>query len=83
MFRRALKLCRQCDGTYKARIVVCGNFDPFRGETYSPTALKSVMWLVLAIVVILGLHVQVFDISAAFVAEDITSSVRRGGRKAL
>ena len=63
------------DGTYKARIVVCGNFDPFRGETYAPTALKSVMWLILAIVVVLGLQVRVFDISAAFVAEDITRTV--------
>jgi hypothetical protein len=63
------------DGKYKARIVCCGNFDPFDGPTYAPTAIKSVMWLVLALVVMFDMEVRIFDISAAFVAEPITREV--------
>jgi hypothetical protein len=59
-------------GKYKARLVACGNRDPFEGETYAPTANKSVMWLLFAISVVLRLFCKVIDVSAAFVAHDIT-----------
>jgi hypothetical protein len=70
------------DGTYKARIVCCGNFDPFEGPTYAPTAVKSVMWLVMALVILFNMEVRIFDISAAFVSERITREVfvTLGGR---
>jgi hypothetical protein len=66
---------RKRDGAYKARIVCCGNFDPFDGPTYAPTAIKSVMWLVMALVVMFNMEVRIFDISAAFVSENITREV--------
>jgi hypothetical protein len=66
---------RKRDGAYKARIVCCGNFDPFDGPTYAPTAIKSVMWLIMALVVMFNMEVRIFDISAAFVSEPITREV--------
>jgi hypothetical protein len=63
------------DGQYKARLVVCGNLDPFVGSTFAPTISKSVMWLVLSMTVVLRLHTRVIDISSAFVSEPITRTV--------
>jgi hypothetical protein len=64
------------DGRYKARIVARGDRDfSFSGETYSPTSIKSVMWLLFSVWVILGLHSRVIDVTGAFVAEKITREV--------
>ena len=59
-------------GKYKARLVACGNRDPFEGDTYAPTANKAIMWLMFAVMVVLKLFCKVIDVSAAFVAHDIT-----------
>ena len=58
-------------GKYKARLVACGNRDPFIGDTYAPTANKAIMWLMFAVMVVLKLFCKVVDVSAAFVAHDI------------
>jgi histone deacetylase 1/2 len=58
-------------GKYKARLVACGNRDPFEGETYAPTANKAIMWLMFAVSVVLRLFCKVVDVSSAFVAHEI------------
>jgi hypothetical protein len=63
------------EGEKKARMVCLGNRDPFDGETYAPTVNKCVVWLVIAIAVILALHVNIVDISGAFISEAINRRV--------
>jgi hypothetical protein len=60
---------------FKARITTCGNRDPWRGDTYAPTATKSVLYLILAMVQNLQLIVTTLDITAAFVTEKIHREV--------
>ena len=59
---------RKRDGTYKARLCCRGDQDSYDGETFAPTANKSIVWLIIAIAVILSLHIRIIDISGAFIA---------------
>ena len=43
--------------------------DDFDGETYAPTACKSIVWLVFAVAVLLNLCWRWYDITGAFMAE--------------
>lgn len=63
------------DDTKKARLVSNGNRDPYRGETYAPTASRCIMWLLFAMAVLLNLSTRVLDISGAFVTQDINRQV--------
>ena len=63
------------DDTKKARLVSNGNRDPYRGETYAPTASRCIMWLMFAIAVLMNLFTRVLDISGAFVTQDINRQV--------
>ena len=48
----------------KARLVVLGNGEKtFRGDTFAPTASRSVMWLLFAIAIVLQLATRVVDIT--------------------
>lgn len=63
------------DGRYKIRWVVLGNLDNYKGDTYSPTAGKKVVWLMFALSVLMGLCRRFFDITGAFLAEKPTRDV--------
>jgi len=52
----------------KVRWVLSGNLDEYTGDCFAPTVSKKVVWLIFAIIVILGLHTRKFDVSAAFVS---------------
>jgi hypothetical protein len=63
------------NGTYKARLVVCGNRDTWEGETFSPTTSRIIIWIVMSLIVLLNLFVITIDITAAFVTEAIQREV--------
>jgi hypothetical protein len=63
------------DGTKKSRLVVQGNRERFKGETFSPTADRSVLWLVLAVMTLLGLKKRVVDVTGAFITGKINRKI--------
>ena len=64
------RVCRLKDtGAFKVRWTIEGNFDPYDGETFAPTACKKIVWLLYAVAILLALHMRWFDIKGAFMAE--------------
>ena len=55
--------------------MVLGNLDNFAGGTFSPTASKKVVWLLITVGVLLNLIWQWLDVKGAFMAEKPTRGV--------
>jgi hypothetical protein len=62
-------------GTYKTRKVVMGNEEEPFGDQYAPTVSKVVVWLVFAITVLQKLVTRSFDITGAFLYEQLERTV--------
>ena len=66
-------------GRFKVCWVVLGNLDDFEGETYAPTACKSIVWLIYTVAVHQNLCWRWIDITGSSMAErpqrDIYASI--------